>query len=206
MLHLLKIYIIRIISCFYTFNINRKISLFKNGIYNDWIKCFLPYADRSCSFTGKGTFLNFKNIIIGEKTKIGKNFVITANKENSIIQIGSFCNIGEDNHITAIGKITIGNGVLTGRRVTISDNNHGSFEKKDLLLRPWIRELTSKGDVKIYDNVWIGENAVILSGVTIGEGAIIAANAVVTKNIPPFSLAAGIPAKVIKEINDKHTS
>lgn len=186
MLHIIKLYIIKFFSCFYTFNLDRKINLFKNGIYNDWIKCFLPNVDCSCSFTGRGTFLNLKNIIIGEKTKIGKNFVITANKENSIIQIGSYCNIGEDNHITAIGRITIGNGVLTGRRVTISDNNHGSFVIEELIKRPWIRELSSKGDVIISDNVWIGENAVILTGVTIGEGSIIAANAVVTKSIPPF--------------------
>lgn len=56
----------------------------------------------------------------------------------------------------------------------------------------------SKGAIVIGDNVWIGEKAAILAGVTIGEGAIIGANAVVTKNIPPYSIAAGIPARIIK--------
>lgn len=58
----------------------------------------------------------------------------------------------------------------------------------------------SKGDVSIGKNVWIGEKATILPGVTIGEGSIIGANSVVTKNIPPYSIACGIPAKVIKKL------
>lgn len=81
----------------------------------------------------------------------------------------------------------------------ISDNSHG--DPKDMALRniaPNARPIYSKGAIVIGDNVWIGEKAAILAGVTIGEGAIIGANAVVTKNIPPYSIAAGIPARIIK--------
>jgi acetyltransferase-like isoleucine patch superfamily enzyme len=63
-----------------------------------------------------------------------------------------------------------------------------------------VRPLISKGEVVIGDNVWIGEGAMILPNVHIGEHAIIAANSVVTKDIPAYSIAAGVPAKIIKHI------
>ena len=64
------------------------------------------------------------------------------------------------------------------------------------------RKVVSKGAVVIDDNVWIGDKVSIMPGVHIGEGSIIAANAVVTKNIPPYSIAAGVPAKVIRIVNN----
>ena len=72
-----------------------------------------------------------------------------------------------------------------------------------MLILPADRKIVSKGDVEIGENVWIGENACILSGVHIGKGCIIAANAVVTKDVPSFSLVAGVPAKVIKSIKNE---
>jgi acetyltransferase-like isoleucine patch superfamily enzyme len=69
-----------------------------------------------------------------------------------------------------------------------------------LELPPMSRPLVSKGAVIIKDNVWIGEGVAIMPGVTIGENSIIATNAVVTKDIPPNCVAAGVPAKVIKII------
>ena len=151
-------------------------------------------------------FEGLEFIQIASGIQIGRNTLIEAvsNRKgqagNPKIEIGHNCCIGYGNHITAMGKIMIGNGLLTGRHVLISDNNHGCFNKEDLLKRPGERNLTSKGEIVIGDNVWIGENACILGGVRIGEGCIIAANAVVTKDIPDYSLAAGIPAKVIKSI------
>ena len=65
-------------------------------------------------------------------------------------------------------------------------------------MAPNSRPLYSKGPVIIDDNVWIGEGAMIMPGVHVGNGAIIAANSVVTKDIPAYSVAAGIPAKIIK--------
>lgn len=118
------------------------------------------------------------------------------------LSIGEGCWIGEYSHITCINKITIGDGLLTGRFVLISDNNHGrSFCKDELRQRPLDRPVSSKGPITIGNNVWIGDKATILGGVTIGDGAIIAANAVVTKDVPAYSVAAGSPAKIIKTIN-----
>lgn len=116
------------------------------------------------------------------------------------IEIGDNCNFGEYLHITAINKIVIGSGCLTGKWVTITDNSHGQFVKEQLEMRPIQRPLYSKGPVIIGQNVWIGDKVTILPGVTIGDGAVIAANAVVTKDVPPYSMAGGNPARIIKEV------
>lgn len=75
-----------------------------------------------------------------------------------------------------------------------------------LLYEPLCRPVTSNGPIVIGKNVWCGEKATILSGVTIGDGAIIGANSVVTKDVPPFSIAAGSPAKVIYSIRSNSDS
>lgn len=124
----------------------------------------------------------------------------TFGNHKPILIIGENCCIGEYNHISAANRIILGNNVLTGRRVTIIDNNHGSFSKEQLDKNPLTRPITTKGDVLIDDNVWIGENVVVLSRVHIGKGSVIAANAVVTSDIPPYSMAAGVPARIIKTL------
>lgn len=116
------------------------------------------------------------------------------------IKIGNGCTIRNRNHITAINRIQIGDNLLTGNDVLISDNNHGRTEIADLKIRPQDRPICSKGAIVIGNNVWIGEKAVILGNVTIGDGAIIAANSVVTHDVPAYSIAAGVPAKIIKQL------
>lgn len=115
------------------------------------------------------------------------------------IEIGNNSCIGDFNHITCVNKIIIGNNLLTGKWVTITDNAHGTTDKEALLSPPIERLLSSKGPVIIGNNVWIGDKATILPGVTIGDGAIIGANAVVTKDVPPYSVVAGNPARIIKK-------
>lgn len=146
-------------------------------------------------------------IIIGRDTCFGKQIVLTAwpvyvpngDRFQPQIEIGKGCNFGDYNHITCIDRIFIGDYVLTGRWVTISDNGHGDTDFDTLQQHPIERHLTSKGPVIIGDNVWIGDKATILAGVSIGEGSVIAANAVVTKNVPPYCVVAGNPAKIIKQ-------
>ena len=148
--------------------------------------------------------LNPKYMTIGNSTSFGRWVVLTAwdkhgeDKFNPKVIIGEKCSFGDFLHLTCIDKIQIGNNVLTGRWVTISDNGHGETNFETLHIPPSKRKLSCKGPVIIGNNVWIGDKATILSGVTLGDGAVIAANSVVTKDIPPYSVAAGNPAKIIK--------
>lgn len=116
------------------------------------------------------------------------------------LQIGHGVSLGEYTHITCASKIVIGDGVLTGRFVLITDNAHGASLGDESAPPPLARALSSKGSVLIGKNVWIGDKATILPGVTVGDGAIIAANAVVTKNVPAYAVVGGNPAKVLKQI------
>jgi acetyltransferase-like isoleucine patch superfamily enzyme len=122
------------------------------------------------------------------------------------ITIGNHTHIGDYAHITAAQEIVIGDGVLTGRFVYISDNNHGTTSIEDLSLQPADRKLNIKGPVHIGNNVWIGDKASIFSGVQIGDGAIIAANAVVTKDVPPYTVVGGVPVKILKQISKEDES
>lgn len=116
------------------------------------------------------------------------------------ITIGKNCQFGRACHITAIGEITIGDNLLTGQYVIISDNAHGESTCKQISIPPLERELTTKGPIHIGNNVWIGDRVAILSGVTIGDGAIIGSNAVVTHDVPAGSVAGGVPARIIKKM------
>ncbi len=151
-------------------------------------------------------------ISIGNQTTFEKDLYLTAwdsyQTNNDIqhftpeIKIGSNCHFGAFNHITAINSIEIGDNLLTGKNVTITDNSHGSTGFEHLSVEPILRPLVSKGPVKIGKNVWIGDKATILPNVTIGDGAVIAANAVVTKDIPAYSVAAGNPARIVKTVKE----
>lgn len=158
-------------------------------------------------FVGKISILGAKYISIGENTGVG-NFCILACWDHYMnksfkpqLIIGEECWLGEYTHVTCVNQIIIGDGLLTGRFVLISDNNHGCVKFDESMIRPQERNLSSKGIIKIGNNVWIGDKATILSNVSIGDGAIVAANAVVTKNVPPYSVVAGNPARVIKTLN-----
>ena len=145
-------------------------------------------------------------ISIGKGTFVSEGVILTAwdkyanDSFNPYITIGNNCSIGEYAHITACVGIQIGNNVLTGRRIYISDNSHGNTSIEHMDIPPIKRPLFVKGPVIIEDNVWIGERACILSGVRIGRGAIIGANAVVTKDVPAYAVVGGIPARILKQI------
>ena len=153
------------------------------------------------------TIVGGQYISIGDYTHFDKECVLSAydkTLDGSIfspeILIGESCNFGAWNHITCVNHIEIGNGFLSGKWVTISDNNHGDNSWKQLQEEPLYRPVTTKGPIIIGKNVWVGEKAIIVSGVKIGDGAVIAANSVVTKDVPAYSVVGGNPAKVIKMI------
>lgn len=116
------------------------------------------------------------------------------------IIFGSNFSAGEGLHIGAIDHVEIGNDVLLGSKVYITDHQHGTTTYEDMSKAPEERTLVSKGPVIIQDRVWIGDNAVILDGVLIGHNSIVAAGAIVTGKVPPYSVVAGVPARVIKKV------
>ena len=181
-----------------------------------WLAPSFRYCHRSARFGKIGCLKGSRSIEIGKYTLFGDNFYLTAwqsysymNNANNIdvqdlfpsIVIGERCNFGAFNHISSAFGIRIGNNCLTGKWVTISDNNHGSVAEILLDTPPIRRKLSTKGVIEIGNNVWIGDKSTILSGVKIGDNSIIAANSVVTKDIPPYSVVAGVPAKIIKSYN-----
>jgi acetyltransferase-like isoleucine patch superfamily enzyme len=121
-------------------------------------------------------------------------------KFNPEIIIGDNVCLNTDCHIGCINKIVVGNNVLIGSHVLIIDHEHGTSSVSDKDIAPIQRKLTSKGPVVIEDDVWICEGACILNGVKIGKGSIVAANAVVNKDVEPYTVVGGIPAKVLKKI------
>ncbi|MGE6568339.1 acyltransferase [Shewanella vesiculosa] len=120
------------------------------------------------------------------------------------VTIGNNVSINYDCHIACINNIFIGNNVLIASRVYISDHSHGLSDYSDIDIPPSQRIIHSKGPVIIEDNVWLGEGVVVLPGVTIGKGTIVGANSVVTRNLPPYTVCAGVPAKVLKKIENIH--
>lgn len=213
MISFIKLFIEKLLGCIYCLLPNKSdnsgesfVSRLSQIIYSKWIS--LKFNQTDITFLKPVNYLRgchyFK---IGRNTSFGRFAVLTCWNEyegdnfNPSIVIGDDCNFGDYIHLTCIDIIKIGNGCLTGRWVTISDNNHGTSSPEDLKIPPIKRKLHSKGPVTIGHNVWIGDKATILGGVSIGDGAIIAANSVITKDIPPYSVAAGNPAKIIKQIH-----
>lgn len=109
--------------------------------------------------------------------------------------VGDDVDFAKDVLVTTDGGVSIGDRVLIGYRTQILSSNHNVPPKSERIFSAG----HSKAPVVIEKDVWIGANCIILPGVTVGEGAIIAAGSVVTKNIPPFVYVAGIPARIIKE-------
>ncbi|WP_287117668.1 acyltransferase [Duncaniella sp.] len=141
------------------------------------------------------------NMVVGRrKAKIGKGSKVHPTvilRQGERIEIGSHCLLNHNNVLQAgkeFGKIKIGNYVHTGANVMIFAFNH-SIDEIDV---PSILQDYYDADVIIEDDVWIGAGSVILAGTCIGKGSVIAAGSVVNKDIPPYSIAGGIPAKVLK--------
>ena len=178
---------------------------YKIYFYSLWIKAFIKNVGVGTTFLGKVKLIGGENIVIGKNNTFGETCMLSAwtefgnRKYDPQIIIGDNCNFGMFNHFTACNKIVIGNGVLTGMYVIISDNSHGQVNSEELSTPPEKRNLYSKGEVVIGNNVWIGDKSSILAGVHIGDGAIIGANSVVTKDVPSYCVVGGVPAKIIKQ-------
>ena len=134
--------------------------------------------------------------MVGEKVNIMRNCSLYAHN-NGVLKIGSSVSINSNVILSAAdnGEIIIGNDVLIGPNVVIRSSNH-QYKDKDMSIN---RQGHTGGNISIEDDVWIGANVVLLPDIVIGRGSVIGAGAVVNNDIPPYVLAGGIPAKVIKE-------
>lgn len=203
------VYIGVILSCFYNYRIYSVLCSIKKYVYTGLFKRFFKsFGEGSVIKPSFLMLIGPKYIFVGKNCYIGSRVQLTAWDSNYTggdykpeITFGDGVSIGDESQVTAINKIILGNGVLTGKKVLITDNSHGGITRENMDLPPLNRQVVSKGPVIIEDNVWIGEKATIVANVRIGKGAIIAANSVVTKDVPPYSVVAGCPAKIVKSLN-----
>lgn len=148
------------------------------------------------------TFQNPDTLHFGKGVQIGKHSYFLPLKQfrgvryHPSIIIGDNCWIGIRNSFAAIDCIEIGKNVLFAGYVHITDHSHG-YEDPNIPISQ--QTLISKGPVIIEDQCWLGFGSEVLSGVHIGRHSVVAARAVVTKDVPPFCVVAGNPAKIIKK-------
>lgn len=123
----------------------------------------------------------------GENVDVGRK--ISFSKE---ISLGNNSGIGDNAYFQ--GKVSIGNDVMMGPKCAFIADNHNYSN----ILIPMRDQGFQKGEIIIDDDVWLGYGVIVLAGVHIGKGSVIGAGAVVTKDIPEYTIAGGVPAKVIK--------
>ncbi|MBB1168558.1 acyltransferase [Lactobacillus paracasei] len=145
-------------------------------------------------------------ISVGEGSSLGTDTrleAISRYEEQTFIPnlfIGKRVRINQRLHVGVISKIDIGDDVLIGTNVLITDHSHGAGVIEDRRIAPVKRNLYSKGPVKIGNKCWICDNAVILPGVIIGNNVTVAAGAIVTKSFPDNCVVGGNPARILKQL------
>ena len=146
---------------------------------------------------------NERYIHIGTGTLIGPRVTLSAGvvpgqvmPTDPVVRIGDRCLIGEGSGIVGHLSIEIGDDVWTGHHVYITDQNHGYED----LTRPISVQVQPERPVSIGDGSWLGHGTVVLPGARIGRHVVIGANSVVTGEIPDFTVAAGAPAKVLRDL------
>lgn len=149
------------------------------------------------------TLFNEQYIEIGSGTLFGPQVTLSAGMvpgqqmiTDPVISVGDRCLIGKGSGIVGHLQITIGDDVWTGHHVYITDQNHG-YEDLDL---PISQQVMPEQPVSIGDGAWLGHGTVVLPGAVVGRHVVVGANSVVTGELPDNCVAAGVPAKVIKQL------
>lgn len=178
--------------------------LLKKKIFFYTHKRYFGYIARDCEIQKPYLLDGTKDIFIKEKTFIAEGAWISAFKDdttltnnNPKVNIGKNVYIGRYSHIIAVGEMSILDSVMIADKVYISDNSH-EFNGINIPIRD--QKVLFIKNVTINTGAWIGENVCII-GASIGKNSVVAANSVVLKDVPDYTLVAGSPAKVIKRFN-----
>lgn len=163
---------------------------------------FGKFGDRSVICFPPATIFNEHSIWIGSGTMIGPHVSLSAGMmpgqtmvTDPVVRIGDRCLIGRGSGIVGHLAIDIGNDVWTGHYVYITDQNHG-YERVDI---PISLQTQPERPVTIGDGSWLGHGTIVLPGSTIGKHVVVAAGSVVTGDLPDYCVAAGSPARVIRQ-------
>ena len=151
--------------------------------------------EEGCEIVG----LSKRGVVFGNRCTVGRFATIRptnvlVNEAGEGLKMGDNSNIGPYSWIGCSGYIEIGSNVMMGPRVNLLAENH-KFDRTDI---PMKEQGVARGTIIIEDDCWLGANCSVLSNVRIGRGSIIATGAVVTKDVPPYSMVAGVPARVLR--------
>lgn len=164
-----------------------------NGYIKGWLKqvfnhriSSLSFVHDNCRIAPSGVVYRqarLRSVVLGDYSYVGKGSIIHNTTIGNFCSISDYCVIGLPGHsVNNISTSPIFSRIHNGTKT--------SWSKKDIPIAPF--------DVKIGNDVWIGYRAMITGNVVIGDGAIIAAGAVVTKDVPPYAIVGGVPAKIIR--------
>ena len=190
-----------------------------NKIKYPYYKAIFNGIGKDIHISRKAIIKSAKNIVLGNNVLIGEYAILDGNSEKysqsiiigdntyltsfamidvqgGFVKIGKNCSVNPFCVLYGHGGLEIGDGVRIAAKTTIIPANH-RFDRIDV---PQYKQSLTKKGIKIEDDVWIGTNVTILDGVNIHRGSVIGGGAVVTKDVPEYSVAVGVPAKVIKKM------
>ena len=158
------------------YNVNYVVRGCLNRFVSFFYKRMMMCCGSNVRFASLSSLITYRNVSIGNDVYLGPYAIILATES----------------------RVFIGNKVLFGPRVTLIGGDHRITDVGRFIYDVLDKLPGDDLDIHIEDDVWVGANATILKGVTIGRGAVVAAGALVVKNVPPYAIVGGVPAKVLK--------
>ncbi len=162
-------------------------------IYTARFMSQIKNIDASTQCDGPIRVIGTARITLGKECRLGRECELTTEEDGKII-LGDKIRINRGVTLTSYAQIRIGAFTIIGEFASIRDANHGMETGTPMRLQPH-----TSAPIRIGNDVWIGRGSCILPGITIGDGAVIGANSVVTRDIPPYAIAAGAPARFLRQ-------
>lgn len=166
---------------------------FRRLIYTARFMSHVKTADAATQCDGPIRIIGTARITLGKGCRLGRECELTTEEGGEII-FGDNIRINRGVTLTSYTQIHIGSFTIIGEFASLRDANHGMETGTPMRLQPH-----TSAPIRIGNDVWIGRGSCILPGITIGDGAVIGANSVVTRDIPPYAIAAGAPARFLRQ-------